>query len=321
MTLPPLKLGVGDYDTTRALITGEVRSPDFNLQIRAGGQAGHRHRAMLVDRAFDAAEYSLANYLIACAEGQDLCAIPVFPNRAFRHSNIYVNRAAGIQSPRDLEGRRVGMRGWVSTASVWVRGLLQHQHGVDPRRVRWVARPDHLGWNVPAGWDVEPLGAGQSLDALLLAGELDAVVTPEPPPSFRRGAPEVGRLFEDYRAADEAWYRRTGVFPISHLLALDPAFVRAHPQAPLSLLRTFRQARDAAFHRIQEQQILALSWAGVALAEQRALMGDHYWPYNVPDNRAGLELAIAYAHEQGVIARPLAVEDLFLPETLTAPGA
>jgi 4,5-dihydroxyphthalate decarboxylase len=315
MTAVRLRLGVGDYDLTRAIITDEAEAPGFALEVHTGMQAGDRHRGML-DGAFDASEFSLANYLIARSEGRRLWAIPAFPNRAFRHASIYVNRAAGIQEPRDLEGRRVGMRGWVSTASMWLRGMLQHYYGVDLRRVRWVARPDYFAWHLPTGITVAPLQPGQSLDAMLVRGELDALMTPDAPPSIQRGAPEVERLFAHYRAADQEYFRRTGVFPISHLVVLSESYLEAHPTAPASLLGAFRAARDAAFRRLEDQEVLALSWAGAALAEQRALMGPRYWPYDVASNRAVLDLAVACAHEQGLIPRPLAVDELFVPTTL-----
>jgi 4,5-dihydroxyphthalate decarboxylase len=154
-----------------------------------------------------------------------------------------------------------------------------------------------------------------------VAGALDAVIAPDVLPSVQRGDPAVGRLFADYRAEEQAFYRRTRLFPISHLVILKDAVVRADPTTPLRLLDLFRRARDACFRRIEEQQILALSWAGALLAEQRALMGPRYWPYNVADNRLALDTLLGFAHEQGVIPRPLTIEELFLPDTLTAPGA
>jgi 4,5-dihydroxyphthalate decarboxylase len=322
MSKPRLTIGVADHDLNQALITGEVESPDFALDVQAGNEDGERHRRMLHERAFDACEFALGTYLMLRADGGGgLHGIPAFPNRKFRHSYIFVNRRAGIREPRDLAGKRVGLRGWQTTASMWARGVLSRYYGLDLTSVRWLAPPEIMPVSVPAGIVREEVPKSVDWDALLVAGEVDAVIFPDVLPSVQRGDPAVGRLFEDYRAEEQAFYRRTGIFPISHVVVLREEALGAHPEAPLSLLRAFRQARDAAFRRIEEQQILSLSWAGAALAEQRALMGANYWPYNVADNRHVLETAISFAHEQQMIPRPLAVEDLFIPETVSAPGA
>ena len=317
---PRLVVGVADHDLNRPLIDGTVRADDLDVQVVADLEDGQRHRVMIREGAFDACEFSFANYLQLLTDNAPFRGIPVFPNRKFRHSYIFCNRAAGIREPRDLEGKRVGMRGWGNTASLWVRGILQRFYGLDLGRVRWLTQREEIPVRVP-GVSVKALPPAQDLDALLVAGELDAVIFPDVLPSVQRGAPEVVRLFEDYRAAEQEFYRRTRIFPISHLVVLKRATVRDYPAAPLSLLRLFRQSRDACFRRLEENEVLSLSWAGAALAEQRALMGPQYWPYNVADNRLVLDTLLSFAHEQALIPRPMDIEDLFLPETLAAPGA
>jgi 4,5-dihydroxyphthalate decarboxylase len=201
-----------------------------------------------------------------------------------------------------------------------MRGILQRFYGLDLSRVVWCATAEAVPVRLPAGIEVERL-ADDDLDGLLVAGALDAVIFPDVLPSIQRGAPEVCRLFEDYKGAEQEFYRRTRIFPISHLVVLKEAVARDYPQVPLSLLDLFRQARDACFRRLEEQQVLSLSWAGALLAEQRALMGPQYWPYNVADNRHVLETLVAFAHEQGLLLEPVPVDELFVPATLSAPGA
>jgi 4,5-dihydroxyphthalate decarboxylase len=320
MANPKLVLGVADHDLNRPLIDGQVRSRDLDLDVVWEVEDGERHRRMIRDGAYDACEFSICNYLVLRSQGRPFTGIPAFPNRKFRQSYIFVNKRAGIREPRDLEGKRVGLRGWAVTASLWVRGMLQRFYDVDLTRVIWHAPGEALQANIPARYTVKPLPSEGDLDGLLVAGELDAVIFPDVLPSVQRGAPEVGRLFEDYKAEEQAFYRRTKIFPISHLVAIKAEVAQQYPQAPLSLLQTFRESRDTCFERIEEQQILALSWAGALLAEQRALMGEHYWPYNVADNRHVLETVVSFAHEQGLIPRPFAVEELFVPETVAAAG-
>lgn len=320
MARPKLTLAVADHDLNRPLIDGSVRPQGLELEIVHGTDDGARHAAMLREGAFDASEFSLASYLVARSRGDPFVAIPVFPNRKFRHSYIFCNAAAGICEPRDLEGRRVGMRMWGATACVWVRGTLQHFYEVDLTRVTWCVASEP-GGPLPDGTRLERLPPHADLDAMLVAGQLDAVVNPDVLPSIIRGAAEVCRLFPDYKAEEQAFYRRTGIFPISHLVVLKDQVVRQHPQAPLILLDAFRRARDECFRRIEEQQILSISWASALLDDQRGLMGRHYWPYNVADNRKVLETLVGFAHEQRLISDPLAIEDLFVEETLTASGA
>lgn len=321
MSASKLVLGVADHDLNRPLIDGTVRPADLALEVVWQYEDGERHRRMIRDAAYDACEFSFCNYLVLRDQGRPLTGIPAFPNRKFRHSYIFLNVRAGIHEPRDLEGKRVGLRGWAATASLWVRGILQRFYGVDLARVRWFAPAEPVEYRLPPGVVVETLPRGADIDALLVAGDLDAVVYPDVLPSVQRGAPEVRRLFEDYKVAEQEFYRRTRIFPISHLVAMQEAYVREHPGAPVSLLRAFRAARDECFRRIEDQQVLALSWASAALAEQRALMGPQYWPYNVADNRHVLETLVSFAHEQGLIATAPAVEALFEPTALAEPGA
>jgi 4,5-dihydroxyphthalate decarboxylase len=298
-----------------------VASDELDLEIVWDIEDGQRHARMLREGAFDACEFSFANYLIARSKNRPFRGIPVFPNRKFRHSYIFVHTASGIREPRELEGKRVGLRGWATTASVWVRGILERFYGLDPKRVQWFAPPEAIEVVLPPGVALTRLTAEQDVDALLVAGKLDAVIYPDVLPSVQRGAPEVRRLFEDYRSAEQEFYRRTRLFPVSHLIILKDEVVREHPGAPLSLLQAFRRSRDLCFERLEENQVIALSWAGPALAEQRALMGRRYWPYNVADNRLVLDTLVAFAHEQGLTPSRLALEDLFVKDALEAPGS
>jgi len=321
MSRPALTIGLADHDLNRALIDGQVEAPDLDLTLVWDLEDGERHARMLRDGAFDACEFSFANYLIARSQGRQLCGVPVFPNRKFRHSYIFINSRAGIREPRDLEGKRVGLRGWAATASLWVRGILHRYYDVDLTRVTWYSLPEAIQAAIPDSIVLHRLPAGQDVDAMLVDGELDAVIFPDVLPSIRRRAPEVRRLFEDYREAERDFYRRTRIFPISHLLVLKENVVEAHPSVPLSLLRTFRASRDLCFERLDEQQVLSISWAAASLQEQRDLMGAQYWPYNVRDNRAVIETLIGFAHEQGLIPQPMAVDDLFVHDTVNEAGA
>jgi len=316
VSAPRLTLACADHDLNQALISGQVACEGLELDVAWEIEDGERHARFLRDGAFDACEFSFANFLMARSRGMPFCGIPAFPNRKFRQSYIFCNTAAGIDGPRDLEGKRVGLRGWSATASVWARGVLQHYYRVDLRSISWFAPPEPLILDLPAWVRLTRLEARQGLEAMLLEGKLDAVIYPDVLEAVQRGDPRVRRLFPDYKAEEQAFYRTTGIFPISHLVVLRQEVVDRFPGAAMALLQAFRASRDACFRRLDDQQTLSMSWAGILLEEQRSLMGRDYWPYNVRDNRLAIETIVAYAHEQGLIPQPFAADQLFLPETV-----
>ena len=216
-------------------------------------------------------------------KGAPHLSIPAFPNRKFRLSYIFVNGSSGIEKPKDLEGKRVGIMQWDNTAGVWARGALQHQYDVDLTRICWRAVQAKQD-SVPPGIHIEKVtGDGDAdtiLDELLVEAKLDAVIGPNVLASISRRDSRVRRLFRDYKAEEQNYFRETGIFPISHVVTLKQEFIERHPNAPVALLKAFRLARDEAFNRLEgpDPQVLVVSWIAAAVEEQRALMGEHYWP-------------------------------------------
>jgi 4,5-dihydroxyphthalate decarboxylase len=232
---------------------------------------------------------------------------------------MFVNSKAGIETPKDLEGRRVGIMQWDNTAGVWARGALQHYYGVDLDKIQWLAaRVKKEG--VVEGIRIEKLdGKGDAdnlLDALLVEGKIDAVIGPNLLPSISARDSRTRRLFRDYRSEEQNYFRKTGIFPTSHIVTLKQEFVERHPNAPVALLKAFRKSRDLAFDRLEgsDPQTIAYSWIAAAVAEQRELMGDNYWAYNIENNRTVLEAMTQYAHEQGLSPTRIDYLNFFLPE-------
>jgi 4,5-dihydroxyphthalate decarboxylase len=253
-------------------------------------------------------------------------SIPAFPNRKFRLSYIFVNSKAGIESPRDLEGRRVGIMQWDNTAGVWARGALQHYYGVDLTRIRWLAaRVNKDG--VAQGIRIEKLDGGgdadEVLDGLLVEGKLDAVIGPNVLPAISRKDPRARRLFRDYRTEEQTYFKKTGIFPTSHIVTLKQEYVDRHPSAPVALLQAFRRSRDEAFNRLDgpDPQVIVYSWMAVAVNEQRELMGENYWAYNIEANHRVLEAMTQYAHEQGLSTHRIDYQSFFWPEAAALPGS
>ena len=273
----------------------------------------------------DAWDCGFAARVRAYAKGLPHISIPAFPNRKFRLAYIFVNSQAGIETAKDLEGRRVGIMQWDNTAGVWARGALQHFYGVDLRRINWIAaRAKKEG--VAEGIRIEKIdGTGEAdvlLDNLLLAGKLDAVIGPNLLPSISARDPRMRRLFRDYRSEEQNYFRKTGIFPTSHIVTLKQEFVDRHPQAPVALLKAFRKSRDVAFDRLEgsDPQVIAYSWIAAAVAEQRALMGENYWAYNIANNRTVLAAMTQYAHEQGLAPEQIDYMTFFHPEAAALEG-
>ena len=253
-------------------------------------------------------------------------AIPVFLSRFFRHSSIYVRSEAGIKRPEDLSGKCVGVPEWAQTAAVYSRGLLAHEYGVDLASINWfqagvnqAGRREKVALELPAGFRLTPV-ADRSLSDMLVAGELDAVLSARPPASFLADDPRVRRLFTDYRPVELAYARKTGIFPIMHVVAMRREVYERDRWLAMSLYKAFDQARRRSIERAAEiaVSLFPLPWVSDELRIARELFGDDPWPYGVQANRTTLEAFLQYAHEQGVCRRRLTSEELFAPELLEA---
>ena len=292
-------------DTNAPLIDGTVKVEGFDLEVSEG--------------PWDAIDHAFGALVDLKERGEAGIGIPAFPNRKFRQSYLQGRTAAGVHSASDLKGRRVGIMAWSNSAGVWFRGALQNYYGVGLETVHWVAaRRDKS--NPPPGIEIEYLDdqgrdVDEQLDDMLCSGALDAVLSPNVLPSISAGDPRTSRVYKDYRSEEQRYYRETGIFPISHVVTLQREYVEAHPEAPVALLEAYRRARDIAIERIagSDPVILTISWAAYYLQEQRELMGDRYWPYNVEDNRTSLEAMLEFSNQQGITKSKLDVMSFFDP--------
>jgi 4,5-dihydroxyphthalate decarboxylase len=236
----------------------------------------------------------------------------------FRHPSIYVRRDGPVRAPADLKGRRVGVPEWAQTAAVYSRGALIHQYGVALQDIEWVqagvnepGRAEKVKLNLPAGTRLTAR-PDTSLDAMLLAGELDAMLTAHPPASFERGDRRIMRLFEDYRSVEEAYWRATGIFPIMHVVALKSEVAARHPWVAMNLFKAFEEAKRRSVARALEVTAtrFPVPWIYDVAAKAEAEFGELF-PYGVEPNHKTLDAFLDYAFEQGVCHRRLAVAELF----------
>jgi 4,5-dihydroxyphthalate decarboxylase len=249
--------------------------------------------------------------------------LPIFPSRAFRHGFIFVNTNSGIQRPEDLCGRRVGATEYQQTAALWIRGLLQDDYGVRPQDVEWFEgglegyRPERLVVEMDGPVRVQRIVPGQNLDAMLQAGEIDALLGASQPPSFQRGVPHVQRLFPNHRAVERDYFQRTHFFPIMHMVVVRRAIYEQHLWIARSIYDAFQQVKEQARARLGELGSLgsSLPWIAADLEEIQSIFGGDAWPYGLAQNRHALEYLARRSHEEGLSARPLTVEELMAEET------
>ena len=312
-----LTLACRDYDHTRALTEGRIGVEDVELKYLCISPPSQIFLRMLRNEEFDACEMSLSNYLIALNRGdRRFVAIPVFPSRVFRHSSIWIHAKSGITEPRDLIGKRVGIPDYSMTALLFVRGMLQHQYGVSPVDIcRFRARPEHVSITVPPAIRIENIGKDQTLDGMLEEGKLDAIVYTSLPRSVKNGSAPIKRLFPNVRDTEAEYFRRTGIFPIMHLLIVRRAIYEENRWLAVNLIKAFQLAKEEAYERYSES-LFPLPWMSTDFEFARTIMGDDLFPYGIKSNLPTLEAAARYSHEQGLTDRKLELSELFAPETL-----
>lgn len=312
-----LTLSCGDYDRTRPLIDGIVTSPNIEIDV-IPLPSSERHSRFLRNLEFDVCELQVAQFLGLKSRGAPITAIPVFPHRRFNHSCLMVRIDSDIATPEDLRGRRVGIHGHFNPIALWIRGILQHEFGLPPSEFQWVAdgQEDIPGWSPPGWLKIERAPGGRKMQDLIKTGEIDAQILSDSGADVRAINQIVRRLWPDYRSVEADYYRRTGIFPIRHVVAVKNAVLdRNRDIAPL-LVRLFDDSKQHAYRYWSDHRRSYLAWFGAQQEEERALLGPDPWPYSVPENRTVLETLIDYAFEQALTERRLTVEELFAPNTL-----
>jgi 4,5-dihydroxyphthalate decarboxylase len=314
-----LTLACGPYDRTQALRDGTIRPEGIDLNY-VTLQPAEIFWRMLQFAEFDASEMSLSNYTtLVAGGGAPFVAIPVFPSRVFRHGYFFINTQKGIAAPADLKGKRGGVPEYSMTAAVYMRGLLEHEYGVKPSDVEWVqGRTDRLGHKLPTGVRLTQAPPGTELGDLLERGDIDFMMTANNPLSFRRGAPNVRRLFPNYAEVEKDYYRRTKIYPIMHTLVIRRDVYERDPWVALGLYKAFVRAKAYAQNLVGEtgSPKASFAWLQPLIEEEQAIIGADWYPYGIAPNRPSLEALLQYSHEQGLSARRLAIEDLFAPSTL-----
>jgi len=307
-----LTLAMDSYDFLRPFQEGEVQAEGLDVDLITLGSK-KRHDRMYHDRAFDACEFSMAGYLIARSRNIDwMQAIPYFPRRMFGHHYCFVRAGSEYTKPADLRGRRIGIRTYENTLAVMVKGMFAHDYGLPVEDAIWVCANNELvGSRPPATIKVEQLAEGRKLEDLLISGEIEATVEPALPQSWLAGSRTVARLFPDFRKEEQDYYRRTRVFPIMHPVVIKKELLDRAPWAARSLFDALSESQRIYAKFMQQPHRLSLAWAASYVEQERAFFGKDPYPQGLRANRHDLQTMIGFADEQGLLGRPLTVDELF----------
>jgi hypothetical protein len=326
-----INLACWNYDRTRALTDGSVKIDGVDLTYRSDVIVSDIFERMVRNREFDVSELGLTFYLRTLDfDDPPFIALPVFPNRFFRHASVFVNKAAGIASPKDLAGKKVGeLLTYGHDAGVWAKGIIGEDDGVAPDQYSYVIggidapRPPHdwIPQPHPAHVSVTDAPAGKALGPMLESGEIDALFSAIVPQCVMKKSPKVGRLFEDYEAVEREYFSRTRIFPIMHTVVIRRDLHAQHPGLAQAVYKGFCDAKDRAVQQYLGATMfhhapMMIPWFSQLMDEDRRLMGDDWWPYGIGANRKALDTFLRYHFEQGLSKRRLTVDEIFVPELL-----
>jgi len=326
-----LDIAFWDYDRTRALANGDIRIAGADAAFHSAPIVTIIFEGMIHGK-FDVAELGMTYFLRTFKNGQSpFVAIPVFPNRCFRHSAIYINKASGISKPEDLNGKKIGeLALYGHDAGLIPKGILMDEYGFKPESCEWII--GGLDWPMkpidfvpnthPANVKVTNISEGKELGAMLEAGEIDALISADNPKCMLERSPKVARLFDDYPTVEREYYQRTGIFPIMHTVVIRRDLLAQHPELAKNIYQGFCAAKDAAVKEYQHGKIFnnmgtMFPWFSHLIDQNIDVLGKDWWPYGIEANQAAIDLILRYHHEQGITDRLYTIEDLFVANLLT----
>ena len=327
-----LKMTGYDYPRIAALASGKTKIADGEVQFTPGKIGTMNTQVFHGPQTYDISEIGLHPFILAYAndEFRDYTLLPIFPLKVFRHKSIFIRTDRGINKPEDLRGKTVATPGFSSTSLTWIRGILQDEYGVSPNDVEWVLSGKDSGKDlsglvsgyenlVPDGLNVKTGSPDKDESDLLESGEVDALFHALQPRAFIEGDPMVGRLFPDSRAAEQAYFKKTGIFPIMHAVAIRKSLLEDHPWLAQATFDAYSKAKQLTYRKMIEMgwAFDALPWYGQELEATREIMGNNFYSYGLnKPNRKTVETLCRYSFEQGMSRRQLSVEELFAPEGL-----
>lgn len=317
-----LKLTFGCVHNCRIskIVNKEIKPDGIDLDIRLYDNYPRLFGEMFNYEAFDVSELSMSGYIKEKSENKNrFIAIPVFPSRMFRHSFIFINKNSSINKPADLKYCKVGIPDYSSTASLWIRGLLSDEYGVNSKDIKWLQGPledksekKQMEILLPAEFDIEPIDESKTLSQMLINQEIEAIISPKTPLCYKTN-PQITRLFEDAKSLEIEYYKKTKIFPIMHTLIIKNNIYEMNPWIAKCLYQAFEEAKNESIKDMYKSDVLNtnLIWELQALEEQEALFGEKFWHYGIEYNRIALNEMLKYSYEQGLSARRVSIDELF----------
>jgi 4,5-dihydroxyphthalate decarboxylase len=314
-----LSLATTDYDHFRDFRLGAVQAEGIDT---VWSMLGHHEifARFTFNREWDAAELSFAKFMAQVTrDNSDIIGLPVVCSRLFRFSSFYVNKNSKIRSAKDLKGKRVGSPEWAHTAAVYMRGWLNDEHGVGLKDIHWVqaganeaGRVEKVELSLPQGATLSHV-ADKSLSDMLAKGEIDCAIIARPPDCFRRGHEDVVRLFPDFWEMEEGYYKRTGVWPIMHIIALQRRVLDEDPWVARNLYNAFLVSKNRSIERLMDPAVsrYPVAWLPAYMRKMSGLFGEDTFPFGIEENRPTFEQFLRYTHEQGIAHRHARVEEIF----------
>ena len=327
----PLKIAGYKMDRIEALVNGKVQVEGCETEFEVAAIGDMNTDVFSGSQSREITEIGLHPYMLAYAnEGfRDYSLLPVYPIRVFRHKSIFIRTDRNINKPEDLRGKKIATPGFSSTSLTWLRGIMQHEYGVKPEHIKWVvsAKDSSAGIAgkvskqesvIPKGLSVSNGSEGKDESDLLESGEVDALFHAAEPRAYLQGHPKVARLFSDYRKTERDYFKRTGIFPIMHAVAIRNSTVKANPWLPEAVFNAYSEAKQLMYDQLRKMgwANISLPWVSQEIEETRKLMGENFWPYGIEANRKALESLFQYSYEQGLSSRKLTIEELFVPGSL-----
>jgi 4,5-dihydroxyphthalate decarboxylase len=334
-----IKIAGYDYDRVRAIMDGQAGIEGAEVNFNVEDIYAANKSAFGPEQKYEVTELGLIPFIAKYINNdfRDYTPIPVFISRSFRHRNVFVHVDAGLEKPEDLRAKRVGTPGYGMSANTWIRGFLLDEYGVKADDMQWIETRmssdegglTGRGWSAfdaegrtkyffPADFPIKQGPPGVDESELLLTGGCDALITAATPKALLDGNPKIKRLFPDFRAAEKDYFKKTGLFPIMHVVAIRTDFIKANPGLPKAVFEMYSKAKQKAYADLETTTSLKVSlpWVTQEFEDTRKLMGKNYWPYGIEANRKELELVMRYTYEQGLVKRRVKFEELFEPSTL-----
>jgi 4,5-dihydroxyphthalate decarboxylase len=334
-----IKVAGYDYDRLKGITDGRAGIEGARVSYHYRDIYQVNDIAFGKEKTFEVSELGLIPYVNKFINNdfREYTLIPVFISRIFRHRNIFVRADSGIKSPKDLKGKTVGTPGYGMSANTWIRGFLKDEYGVEADDMDWIetTKSSDAGELTGSGWSAfEPGGKspyflppgfplrqgppGVDESELLLSGKCDALITAITPSAFMEGDPGIKRLFPSVKKTEQDYFRKTGLFPIMHVVGVRTDAIEEDPSLPRAVYDMYVKAKELAYQDLETTTSLKVSlpWVTQEFEETRKLMGTDYWPYGIKANEKELSLVMRYTHEQGLVKRHIDFREMFHSSTL-----